>query len=576
MNFALLRNLRGYKLADLPHDAVAGVVVAALSIPVAMGYAQITGLPPIYGLYAMILPVAVYALTTGTKNVVFSMDSAASAATGGVVASAGIALGSGEAIGFMPVLTLTVSAFLLVFALLRVGRLVRHVPIPVMQGFVVGISLTVVLGQISLLAGSGSVPGSDAVSEVSAMVSGGFSPNPLSLVLGVSSLALLFAMSRYAPRLPTALLLIVLGTVITAGARLDMAGIAVLGAVDAGFPTLAFPDVLSVDLLAMVGYGFSIAVIVSLESLLTIDTFAMRDGARAHENEELVSLGIANISSAFCGCAPCSASLSRTAAGEEAGGRTQIVSLVAALTISLVIIFLAPLFAYLPQPILAAVVIKAMCDVVDYRKIGRYAKHMHVELAVFLVSVAVVVLFGVVVGVGAGIAFSLMALVYRVRRKSERGYLGIAPTEKGSTLLDRSDEVSLPRKDTVVFPVAGNLSFLNVGAIVDGFVDKVGPDIKLVILDLSAVVDIDTTATEQMLRFITMMHARSVQVRIVRSVTLSNDSYTRFELTHMVEKVKSYPSVRAALAGLPQDDEMLVKRAAPQEKGPSGPGSDVR
>ena len=199
-----LASLQGYELGDLPHDFMAGLLVAALSIPIAMGYAQIAGLSPVYGLYASILPAIAFALVTNTRSIVFGLDSAVAAVTGGVVMSAGVALGSEQAFMLMPLLTMLVALFLLLFAFTRAGSLVHYVPEPVMNGFILGISITIIFRQIPKLAGTGGLDLLDLPAFVA-------QANVPSVVLSLFALCALFFIGSKAPKMPGALVVLVFG-----------------------------------------------------------------------------------------------------------------------------------------------------------------------------------------------------------------------------------------------------------------------------------------------------------------------------------------------------------------------------
>ena len=166
----IVEAMKGYRAADLPKDAVAGLVIAALSVPIAMGYAEVVGLPAIYGLWASIVAPLAFGLLTGTRRVVFGMDSAAAAMTASMLAAAGI-VGQDAVVAAMPLLTLLTALFLLLLGWAGAGRLIRRMPLPVMHGFIFGIAITVVIGQIPLLLGTTADTSGTIVSKVAAIVS---------------------------------------------------------------------------------------------------------------------------------------------------------------------------------------------------------------------------------------------------------------------------------------------------------------------------------------------------------------------------------------------------------------------
>ena len=196
-----LASLKGYEPKNLLSDFIAGLVIAALSIPISMGYAQVAGLPPVYGLYASIVPATVFALLTNTRSIVFGMDGAAVAVTAHVLIGTGIALGTDQVLAVMPLLTILVSGFLLLFALTRAGKLIHYVPESVMNGFILGISITIILSQVPSLCG-GPALSFEALPDYTAHV------NIPSIVLSVMSLCALFLMDVFAPKLPSALIVV--------------------------------------------------------------------------------------------------------------------------------------------------------------------------------------------------------------------------------------------------------------------------------------------------------------------------------------------------------------------------------
>lgn len=542
-----------YRASYLPHDIVAGIVVAALSIPVAMGYAQVAGLPPIYGLYASILPPIVYALLTRSRDIVFGMDSATVAAVGGVVASSGIALGSPEAIAYIPLLTLCTAGILVLFSLVRFGKVMHFIPTPVMHGFIAGISVSVIIDQIPLLAGTKVSIGSSFITNIVAIAASLPSANPASAMLALATLAILAVCYRRAPKVPASLLVLAAATLFTAIFHLDSQGVAVLGTLPAALPSFVIPSFAGVDVPDLLSDAFTVALVSAAESLLTVDLFAMRHANRGNENHELLAFGIADVFSALIGGTPCSASLSRSAAGESAGGRSQVVSLVSALVIALVVFFLAPYLYYLPQPVLGAIVVAALAQVVDTRKIARYANRMRVEFGIFVLTALFVMFFGPIPGVINGVVLSLVTLLYRKESKRHRKYLGIVTTT-GNIKPER--KVS---ENTMIVRIDGMISFVNITSIADDLLERIEQEPKTFILDISGVIGLDTTATDRIVQLIDLMQEKGIDVRIVRSVALSQDHYTRFELEHIFHQAHIYPSVQAALGNIPQRHQRVVK-----------------
>lgn len=527
-----LASLQGYELRDLPHDFVAGLLIAALSIPIAMGYAQIAGLSPVYGLYASILPAIVFAIVTNTRSIVFGLDSAVAAVTGGVVVSAGIALGSEQAFALMPMLTLLTALFLLVFALTRAGNLVNYVPEPVMNGFILGISITIIYRQIPVLVGADELNLFD-LSAFAAQV------NVPSVVLSLFALCALFFIGSKKSNVPGALVVLAFGMAFSVGFNLEEQGVVVLGEMPTGLPSFTLPKITGLGFAVVVGGAFSIALTVAIESLLALNTFSMREGTRPQGNRELLSFALGNAASSFIGCPPCSASLSRTAAARSAGGKSQVASVFGALAIALFVLVLSPYLRYLPEPVLASVVAYVMVQVIDFDALQRYAKNIRIELAVLCFVAIVVIIFGAIVGVAAGVVVSLLTQYYRSRATGREKLVGLEG--------DEPDVAPHVPDNVVVVYVHGFLSFTNVDRQLNQVQKQVVDGIDTVIFEISDMTSIDATATETMRRFMSTLSDEGVCVRIVRSLALANDHYTRYELRRLMKRINVYPTVQSAI-----------------------------
>ncbi|MDO4401128.1 MAG: SulP family inorganic anion transporter, partial [Coriobacteriia bacterium] len=266
-----LASLKGYQLKYLPEDLVSGAVVAALTLPISMGYADIVGLPAVYGLYASVVATLVFAIVTGTRHIVFGMDSATSAVAGTTLVSMGLVLGSQEIIDVMPIFTILVGAFLLLFWIFKAGKLVRYVPSVVMHGFIAGISLAVVISQIPTLLGTGYSGTSSFPFGTIAIFQSIPNATPAAVVIAVISLAMLWGIKKFMRKAPGPLIVLALATIVCGLLHLDEAGVAILGTVNASLPMPVVPNLDTVDMFTVVGGAFSVAVVITIESLLCLE-----------------------------------------------------------------------------------------------------------------------------------------------------------------------------------------------------------------------------------------------------------------------------------------------------------------
>ena len=547
-----LASLRGYKLKNLPEDIISGAVVAALTLPIAMGYADIVGLPAVYGLYASIVATFTFALVTGTKNIVFGMDSATSAVAGTTIVSMGLVLGSQEIVDVMPLFTILTGAFLILFWVFKAGKLVRYVPSVVMHGFIAGISLAVVIAQIPTLLGTGYSGSSSFPHGTIAIFQSISNANMAAVAIAVCSLAVLILCKRFAKKVPGPLVVLVIATIATGVLGLDAQGVAILGTVDASLPMPVMPNFETVEFLTVLGGAFSVAVVITIESLLCLEAFSIKIGERSDGNREVISFGIANVVTGIFGCPPCSASISRTAAAMDSRGHSQIASMAAAAFIAAVIIALAPLLYYLPRPALSAIVVMALIGVVDYGRIASYARHAREEFYIFLATAAIVFFMGAIPGVVAGILISLyVALIRSQRGEKDAALLGVAPMDDPIQASDQ--ERPNPGVPFSVFALKGRLTFFNIDDEIDRILDNLDPEAKAVILKISRVKSIDATATDKLVQLIELLHARGLHVKLVRKLALTDDDYTRHELRMVLREAKMYPNVVEAMEGIKRD-----------------------
>ena len=351
MKLRLFPTLKNYKKEYLTGDIFAGIIVAAMTIPISMGYAQIAGLPEVYGLYGSILPLLFFAAFTTSGQFIFGVDAAPAAIAGSMLVTLGISSGSKEALAIIPVLALFTGLWLLLFYFLKAGKVLSYISTPVMGGFISGIAVTIILMQIPKLLGSSAGHG-ELFELVVKLVKACRQINVLSLLLGASTLAIILTAKKFCPRFPMAIVMMFAG----AGAEklfgLSKYGVKLLPQVSPGLPEIAVPGLIAVDFTQVLGTSLTIAVVVMAETLLAENNFAFKNGYKIDENQEILSCAMGNIASAFTGSCPVNGSVSRTAMGEQFRGRTQLMSIVAALSIVLVLIFTTGFIGFLPVPFL--------------------------------------------------------------------------------------------------------------------------------------------------------------------------------------------------------------------------------
>ncbi|WP_104479044.1 sulfate permease [Actinokineospora auranticolor] len=449
--------LRRYERPWLRGDVVAGVTVAAFLVPQVMAYAEVAGVAPVAGLWAAVGALAVYALVGTSRQISVGPESSTALMT--AVAVAPLAGGDpGRHAVLAAALALVVAGLCVVGWLARLGFLASLLSKPVLVGYMAGIAALMVLGQLGKVIGV-RVGGESAWDEVVSFVRAVPEAHGPTVVLSCSVLAFLVVVARRWPRLPAQLIAVLLATAATVLFSLDEIGVRVVGAVQAGFPLPSLPAVSFADLGALLLPALGVALVGYSDNVLTARSFAARAGHRIDANAELLALGAANAASGLLRGFPVSSSASRTSIGVAVGSRTQLHSLVALAAVAVILLAGRPLLASFPAAALGALVIFAAVRLVDVGEFARLARFRRGELLIALTTVVAVLALGVLHGVLAAIAMSLVDVLRRVARPHD-GILGYVPGLAGMhDVDDHPDAEQVP--GLVVYRYDAPLFFAN-------------------------------------------------------------------------------------------------------------------
>lgn len=362
----VLTTLQGYKKENLPKDLLSGVVIAAVSIPISMGYAQIAGLPAVYGLYGSVLPVLLFALFSTSPQFIFGVDAAPAAMVGAVLSSLGVALGSGEAVALVPVLTFYTALWLLLFAALRAGKVLNFISTPVMGGFISGICCTIILLQNPEAprwhGGTGELP------ELTRHLIAACGEDPIGCrsrwgwrrLEFCSPVSGCFRSSRWPSRLwRSARSAPWRSTCPRAGLRRSPRW-------SRGCRRSACRICACSPLRRHSARRSRFAVVIMAETLLAENSFALRGDYTLRDNREILTFSLSNFAACLVGCCPVNGSVSRSSMNEQYGGRTQAVSLIAAAVMSCMLLLGTGFIQYLPIPVLTAIVISALMGATEF------------------------------------------------------------------------------------------------------------------------------------------------------------------------------------------------------------------
>lgn len=530
MKFA--HTLRNYDKKNLGKDILAGLIIMAVSIPISMGYAQIAGLPAVYGLYGSVFPILIFALFSTSPQFIFGVDAAPAALIGSALAGLNITAGSTEALAAVPTLTFFVALWLLIFSLLKAGKLVNYISAPVMGGFITGICTTIILMQVPKLmggtAGVGEFPElAEHIAETAKTIS------VPSVILGVISLVILLLSKKIMPKFPMAVVLMAAGAVLTAVLPLRDWGIQTLAAVEPGLPKWSLPDFSAVPLKEAVTISLSVAVVIMSETLLAENSFAQKNRYQMNDNQEILAFSLGNFAAAFTGCCPINGSVSRTAMGEQYQAKTQLTGLVAGGSMIILLLFCTGFIGYLPIPVLTAIVISALLGATEFELIPRLWKVSRTECFIFLGAFFGVLFLGTINGVLIGIILSFAEMIIRTA-KPATCFLGIQPGHKHFRDLTEGQQIH-PISGVVIYRFSSNLFFANISVLQREIEGALKDDTKAVILDASGIGSMDITAADRLNLLSESLKEKGIRFYITEHISGLNTQMRKLGLGHLIE-----------------------------------------
>lgn len=480
--------LRGYHLAWLRTDLVAGVTVAAIAIPESLGYANIAGLPVQAGLYCALLPAVVFALIASSRQLVVGADSATAAI---VAAGAGAvaASGSSQYTGAVAILTMMAGLMLGLMALARLGFLADLISRPVLAGFLSGVGVSLVIGKLPAMLG---IDASGTTwDKLVATVQGLGDINAASAVLAGGVVVIMLLGERLVPKLPAALLALVTMSVVGVVIGAEDRGVAVIGTIPAGLPGFSFPSISAGEIPRLAASAASIAIVVLAQSAAVSRSFAGKNRYPLDVNADLTGLAAANAASSVTGGFAINGSPPRTAAGDGAGSRSQMVNLVMAASIALILLFATGLFAYVPSPVLDAVVFAIGIGLIKVPELREIVRSRPGEAVSAFAAVLVVAFVGVEQGVLLAVVISVIDVLRRQYRPDETVLL------RDGQLDERlRQRIPAPKglEGVLVYRFGAALFFENASHFADrvrALVAGTSTPVRLLVLDCAAMSDID-------------------------------------------------------------------------------------
>ena len=553
MKLELAKTMRSYKKENIIKDVITGIIIMAVSIPISMGYAQIAGLPAVYGLYGSVFPIIMFALLSTSPQFVFGVDAAPAALIG-----FGIESGSDKALKAVPLITFFVAVWLLAFYIMKAGKLVNYISAPVMGGFITGICTTIILMQVPKLLGGSAGTGeffelAEHIAETMHNI------NIPSVILGVLALIILSVSKKIVPKFPMAVVLMGVGAVMTYFLPIREYGIKTLDKVNTGLPQWTLPDFSVLPLRDVIIVSLSVSVVILAETLLAENNFAQKNGYRINDNQEILAFSMGNLAAAFTGCCPINGSVSRTAMGEQYQGKTQLMGIVAGISMMLLLLFGTGFIGYLPVPILTAIVISALAGATEFELAFRLWKVSRTECMIFVGAFMGVLFLGTINGVLIGIILSFSEMIIRTS-KPARCFLGIQPGHRHFRDLQESSQIHAI-DGVIIYRFSSNLFFANVQILQRDIEDNIKDDTKAVIIDASAIGSIDITAADRLAILYKNLKEKEIKFYITEHIADLNEQMRKLGIGYLVEAGCARRTIHIALK------DMEINRPYPLEGG---------
>lgn len=505
-------DLEDYNRTWLSGDLAAAITVWAIVVPESMAYASVAGMPAETGLYAATIPLLAYALLGSSRRITVGPSAAVAALSFATVAPF-VAAGTDEFVGLTILLALVTGILLILAGIARLGVIADFLSEPVLKGFVVGVALTITLGQLGKLfrietQGEGFfIEAWDLVTQLTDL-------HATTLLIGAACLLSLFLLERFIPRIPAALV-VVIGSILAVNLfDLVDAGVLVAGNIPSGLPSISLPAIDWTVLVGLVPGAIGVAVVVYGETMALSKTFSGRHGERVDADQELIALGAANAAGGLFGAFVTNGSSSRSAAADAANQKSQVSSLIVISLLVITLLFLTSLFADLPEAALGAIVIHAVIGLIRFGPIKELRKRNRVDFWAAVATLLGVLVLDVLAGLLVGVVVSLVGLMERAVRPRIR-WLGEEP--KTGRFVERSEEGAITREGVSVVSVGAELFFANIGPFRDAVMTEVESRTpRAVVLDAEAVSDVDTTAADEIVKLQQELEARDVHLVLAR------------------------------------------------------------
>ncbi len=543
----LTNQVRGYTRARFRVDAVAGLTVAALTLPSSMAYADVAGVPVTTGLYTLILPVLIYAFLSSTPRTVVGPEGTVALVTGTAVAP----LAHGDPATWVALVSMLAVMTGLVFLLARMARIgwmAEYLSQAVLVGYIAGVAIVLIIGQIGKLTGIPSADG-NSLRELWGYLTNTGAANRTTVALGLAAMVVLVVMRRLLPTWPSALIVVVLGILVAWAGDLAARGVALVGAVPAGLPPLEVPAVGLADVQALVVPAIGIFLVSFSDAILISRAIAAKNRETVDADQELLAFGFSNVAAGLTAGMPIGASGSRTAVNDSMRVTSQVGGLVNAVTVALILLFLTGPIQYLPTCVLAAIIIVASVGIIEASAWVTLRRSSRAEVLIALVTMLLVLTTGVLQALLVAVFLSMADVVRRVAHPHDavQGY--VPSIDRFGNIETHPDAEVVP--GIVVYRLDDRILFANcqrVNSRIRAAVRAAPQPVHWLVFDVAGVPDTDSAAQAALLELKHWLDERSIGLVFA---TMRESLYLDLKeagVTHRLGDGVLFETVEAAVA----------------------------
>lgn len=548
----LLQTVARYQAKWLRGDVQAGVSVCVIMIPSVLAYAELAGLPTAHGLYAALAAMVGYAVFASSRQVIAGPDAAITLLVAGAV---------GPLSGGDPARAATLAAataimgacFMYLAALLRAGVIADFFSKPVLVGFLSGAALILVSTQLGKLFGIRTT-GHDFFPIVWEVIQRVRETHWMTLGLGLGLIAMQIAVRTIAPRIPTALAVSLVAVLLSFGLGLEQKGVRILGEVPGGLPSFRVPTVSLSDIRELIPAAIGIVMLTFPQGVLLARAFAAKNGYEIRANQELAALAASNLAAGLFQGFSVGASQSRTMVADSVGGKSQVVSLVAAGALAMFLVFLTPLLRPLPIVALAAILIFTGWHLIEVREYRMLWKMNRLGFGVAIVVALGVLVLGVVPGIVLGVSISLVYLLARLARPLDSVLCEVPGTGRYHDVGDVPDAQTVP--GLVAYRFYSPLFFANAQHFVDRVRELIQTStapVRWFVVDMQAVWEMDVTAADSFSRLLKELRAKGIEMKIARANRPLREKLEKIGLADQIGAANYFPSVHAAVGSFQKE-----------------------